>query len=65
MPNTFQAKYFSDVNLADPFFNSLKADYPEFEVWFRGKADKGTSALAYMDGDRIGAFIYLKEETEA
>ena len=64
MSNTFQAKYFSDVNLADPFFNSLKADYPEFEAWFRGKADKGTSALAYMDGDRICAFIYLKEETE-
>ena len=64
MPNTFQVKYFADVNLADPFFDSLKADYPEFETWFKGKAEKGNSALAYLDGDRIAAFIYLKEENE-
>lgn len=64
MPTTFQAKYFADVNLNDPFFDSLKADYPEFELWFRGKAEKGTDALVYLDGNRIGAFIYLKQETE-
>lgn len=64
MPSTFQARYFADVNLNDPFFDSLKSDYPEFELWFKGKADKGTNALVYLDGDKIGAFIYLKQETE-
>ena len=64
MPSTFQARYFADVNLNDPFFDSLKADYPEFELWFKGKAEKGTNALVYLDGDKIGAFIYLKQETE-
>lgn len=64
MPNTFQVKYFAEVDLNDHFFDSLKADYPEFELWYKGKADKGTSAFVYTDGDNVGAFIYLKEETE-
>ena len=64
MPNPFQVKYFAEVNLNDPFFDSLKADYPEFELWYKGKVDKGTSAFVYTDGDNVGAFIYLKEETE-
>lgn len=64
MPNTFQVKYFAEVDLNDHFFDSLKADYPKFELWYKGKADKGTSAFVYTDGDNVGAFIYLKEETE-
>lgn len=29
---------FSAINLADEFFDSLKAAYPEFSVWYAKKA---------------------------
>lgn len=29
---------FKEVNLEDPFFDSLKADYKGFEEWFGRKA---------------------------
>ena len=30
---------FKEVNLEDPFFDSLKADYKGFEEWFGRKSD--------------------------
>ncbi|CAM4072160.1 GNAT family N-acetyltransferase [Serratia silvae] len=57
-------KKFSSVNLSDPFFDTLKQDYPEFELWFESKKE----ALAYVstneDGN-IDGFLYLKVEDEA
>lgn len=32
-------KKFADISLSDPFFDSLKTDYIEFEDWFKRKAD--------------------------
>ena len=32
---------FSAINLADPFFDSLKGAYPEFEQWYAKKAAAG------------------------
>ena len=34
-----QYKRFADVNLNDPFFDSLKSSYREFSDWFRRKAE--------------------------
>ncbi len=54
---------FADVNLFDPFFNSLKADYAEFEQWFHKKAEN----MAYLSKNEQGAidgFLYLKVEDE-
>lgn len=54
---------FADVNLADPFFDSLKADYIEFESWFAKKA----SNMAYVsinDKGNLDGFLYLKIEDE-
>ena len=56
---------FSGINLADGFFDSLKAAYPEFEEWFAKKAAAGEQA--YMFHNRTGAvkdFLYLKIETD-
>lgn len=56
---------FSDLNLQDPFFDSLKDSYPEFEVWFNKKAIMGETAYVYIDDDGlIKDFLYLKIETE-
>lgn len=51
---------FRDVNLDDPFFDSLKAGYTEFPIWFASKADEPLYVVA--DGRKISGMIYLKRE---
>ncbi|MEK3920607.1 N-acetyltransferase [Paenibacillus sp. FSL K6-2393] len=51
---------FGDINLADPFFDSLKADYQEFEDWFNRKSDS-EAYLHYNDG-LVDGFLYYKCE---
>lgn len=56
-------KKFSEVNLSDSFFDTLKQDYPEFEEWFSRKRDE----LAYVstnENNKIDGFLYLKVENE-
>ena len=56
---------FSSISLADNFFDSLKAAYPEFSDWYNRKAAEG--ALAYVFHNHSGEvkdFLYLKLETE-
>ena len=50
MAGKFERKRFSEINLNDPFFDSLKADYPStssstgFVQWFAAKAADGKAA---------------------
>lgn len=66
MTGKFERKRFSDINLDDPFFDSLKADYPGtpnstgFIEWFHRKAAEGKKALVFEDDQGVGAFINLK-----
>lgn len=66
MTGKFERKLFSEINLDDPFFDSLKADYPGtptstgFIMWFTKKAADGKKALVFEDDQGIGAFINLK-----
>jgi len=56
-----QKSYFGQENLNDPFFNTFKEDYPEFESWFRKKSNEPI----YVSKNEIGnilAFLYLKVE---
>jgi hypothetical protein len=64
MQHKFQWRSFSDVNLDDPFFDTLKSDYSEFDQWFNKKRAHGDKALVYSDNLGVAAFIYLKEENE-
>jgi hypothetical protein len=63
MDNNILAKPFHQIDLSDPFFDSLKASYGEFEDWFRRKSNE----IAYVmeDQGRLVAFLYLKIEEEA
>ena len=67
MAGKFARKAFSSININDPFFDSLKADYPGnsvstgFYEWFQRKAAEGKKALVFEDEQGIGAFINLKE----
>ncbi|MDR1973849.1 MAG: hypothetical protein LBQ31_04150 [Bacteroidales bacterium] len=53
-------EYFGNINLSDPFFDSLKEDYPGFEKWFNKKAEE-KAYITYNKG-RILSFLYLKTE---
>lgn len=64
MAGKFKWKKFVDVNVNDVFFDSLKADYPGFEVWFKKKESENEEALVFSDDEGIGAFLYLKDENE-
>lgn len=70
MSGTFQLKRFNELNLDDPFFDTLKVDYPgggetkAFSDWFKEKAKEGRTALVFEDEIGLGAFVCLKEETE-
>ena len=55
---------FSDCNLNDPFFDSLKSDYEEFPIWFNRKATEGQNAFVYKEDGKIKAFVYLKREDD-
>lgn len=37
MDGIIQIKSFNQINLEDPFFDTLKEDYPGFELWFKRK----------------------------
>lgn len=64
MAGKFERKLMRDINLDDPFFDSLKTDYPgsanstSFVEWFHKKANE--KALVFEDEDGVGAFIKLK-----
>lgn len=71
MEGIFSLKRFSDINLNDPFFDTLKEDYPiggevkPFVEWFQEKASQGRTALVFEDDFGLGAFVCIKDETES
>lgn len=64
MAGKFEWHKFSEVDIEDPFFDSLKTDYIEFPKWFKKKSDTNEQALVFNDDQGVGAFIYLKNENE-
>ncbi|WP_238552952.1 N-acetyltransferase [Paenibacillus alvei] len=56
-----QHKLFSEIELTDPFFDSLKVDYPGFQNWFSRKAQEKAYVL-YNPQGKLEAFLYLKVE---
>ena len=53
---------FADIALADPFFDTLKEDYPSFAAWFANKASNEAFTFR-TEGGGLDGFLYLKEET--
>lgn len=63
MAGKFEQKLFSEININDPLFASLKADYPEFaEQWFPKCIRENRKAVEFSDVAGLGAFIALKRE---
>lgn len=63
MGNDIKYLPFSEIDLSDSFFDSLKADYEGFEDWFAKKASGGAEAYVQYDTGKIQAFLYMKDES--
>ncbi|WP_448906518.1 N-acetyltransferase [Haemophilus parahaemolyticus] len=61
MDNLIYSK-FSEIDLNDPFFDSLKDDYKEFSDWFKRKAND--YAYVLYNNNKINGFLYLKFEND-
>lgn len=63
MPNDNIIKYvrFNEVDLSDPFFNSLKEAYQEFTEWFHKKSLE-YAFVSYNEHKMLHGFLYLKVE---
>ena len=59
-----ECRKFSEIDLTDRFFDSLKDDYPAFEEWFSRKKD-ASAIISYNENKEIDGFLYLKIENEA
>ena len=57
-------KLFSEIDLKDPFFDSLKEDYKEFVDWYQRKANEDQKAFVLYENNRLLAFLYLKIERD-
>lgn len=56
---------FGEINLSDPFFNSLKEDYEGFEVWYKKKIANHEDAYVQYDNNfNLMGFLYLKMEEQ-
>lgn len=64
MPSVMRLTQFKDVDLADPFFDSLKAGYLEFPAWFAKKAEEPVY-VSEGAGGVLQGFLYLKKESGA
>lgn len=53
-------KLFGNLNIQDPFFDTFRNDYPEFNDWFNGKSE--SSAFVSLNDEKIVAFLYIKIE---
>mgnify|MGYP001243175434 CR=1 FL=1 len=53
---------FGDLDLSDPFFDSLKEDYSEFPDWFARKSENEASVI-FDESGRLQAFLFIKFET--
>ena len=58
-----EQKLFSDINISDDFFDSLKNDYVEFVDWYVRKSDEDKKALVLYENGKLLAFLYMKIET--
>ena len=63
MDETIILKRFADIDLNDTFFDSLKKDYPGFEVWFEKKSKDNSKAYVQYTNNCLQAFLYLKNES--
>lgn len=61
--NNILHKTFGEVDLKDPFFQSLREDYLDFDNWFMKKKNQD-AFVQYDSCNRVTGFLYLKVEKQ-
>ncbi len=61
---SFKLIPFKSCDFDDPFFDSLKDDYPGFDSWFKRKSDEGRFTYVWKEDGLIHGFLYIKDEPE-
>ena len=59
-----EKKLFSEIDINDNFFDTLKEDYKEFTSWYSKKSNNKDSAFVLYEADKLLAFLYLKVEKD-
>lgn len=57
-------EHFANLNLDDPFFETLKEDYPLFDNWFFRKREEVAYISYNTHNKRLLSFLFLKREFE-
>lgn len=57
-----QQKLFGELDIHDPFFDTLKEDYPGFERWFHKKANEKAYVTINERNNKLLSFLYIKTE---
>ena len=64
-PPAVKKELVHNLNINDPFFDSLKEEYGEFETWFKKISREGRKCWVHLRGDgAIGALLIYKVENE-
>lgn len=53
---------FGRINIHDPFFNTLRSDYDDFDKWFLRKFDDDAYITVNSNNGMLLSFLYLKVE---
>ena len=65
VPPALERKPIYNLDLSDPFFDSLKKEYLEFDEWFKKIKREGRNCLVnYREDGGIGALLVYKLEDE-
>ena len=64
MTQLFQYKPLKNIDLKEPFFDSLRLDYAGFDAWYKRKADGGRKAFVLYGQQGLLAFVFLKSEID-
>ena len=60
---SIRKELFGSIDVRNPFFDSFRPDYDEFDRWFAGKCDEEAYVCRTDTGSILG-FLYLKTEDE-
>jgi hypothetical protein len=63
-PPALRDEYVYNLKLDDPFFDSLKVEYQNFENWFKKISKEGRRCWVHLDNGTIGALLIYKPENE-
>jgi len=64
-PPQLKEEFCYNLDINDPFFDSLKSQYPDFLNWWKKICKEGRKAWVYYLNNKIKAILILKPEEEA